>query len=280
METLDDYTSMSDTSFKNLFEIAKQAKICVGCHREGATIVCSDTNCDCCYHFTCAEDNEGWKFEKKGIRFKCKLHRHGVAKAKAVAEDTPQMYSADKPRLPAAFFQHNLFFSGSERIANGGCVGIAKSGLAVNERTYTRPEDAEMRDSVEEDDDEDPESSDDDDRKHEPISDPFLVPLSPWHSEPDERVELTRSSIEEAWDFDFNISPDFEHERNYLLIELGQDSLRDLEMEKIDHPLVVLQIDGKEVGSQGFQTVQEILSTLRDKNYVSFSFASLLEDSI
>jgi hypothetical protein len=269
METLDDSTAMSDTDFKNLFEVLKRSKVCKCCEKAGATVICSDTSCDDHYHFTCAEDNAGWNFAKKGGRFKCKAHRSG-AKPKEPQVEEPKD-GTDEPAastpFPAGLFQHNLFFSGAERITNGGSNGnTAKTDVAVNDKKWERsttrmadgPTEEMMKPSALDETDESSEGDDQDD-----MANPLTLPLScdPSEVQTTHVVQITRPSVENLWGFEFFVAPNYQQQTNRLLIEFTDES-RPADIIDKD-ALIVLSVGQRQVGEEGLSSVQEIMAELR-----------------
>lgn len=281
METLDDQTAMSDTDFKNLFEVLKRSKLCKSCGKPGATIVCSDTMCDDHYHFACAEDDAGWNFLKKGARFKCKAHRAGAKPAEPNMNDQEgdkPLATVAPPGFPAGLFQHNLFFSGAERVTNGGANGhAAKTDVAVNDKKWERSTTMRMSEEMSkesakpaalEDTDESSEGDEEDD-----VANPLTLPLS---CHPDafgtKRVlQLTRLTVEDPWGFDFLVAPNYQQQTNMLLIELT-GAKRPGGVEDKD-ALVVLGVGGRQVGSDGLTTVQEIMAEFRATESISLTVA-------
>jgi hypothetical protein len=68
---------------------------CFACRDAGASIGCSDEDCDRSYHFKCAEKTS-WRFEREGKEFYCPDHRDEEQKGQANTRTN-------------GFFQHSLF---------------------------------------------------------------------------------------------------------------------------------------------------------------------------
>lgn len=274
METLEDHTTLSDTDFKNVFEVMKRAKACKSCGKDGATIVCSDTTCDSHFHFTCAEDDQGWNFAKKGIHFKCQVHRKEKKLKDSLSQNSdkaPAAVAAPPPAFPAGLFQHNLFFSGAERVnngMNGNTPTKVKPDIAVNdkvwERTTTR-ESPRKKPAVLEDTED---SSDDDDQDTENL---LLVPLSCGSLEEMNQhiVTVTRPSMEEPWSFEFFIAPDYKSDTSSLQVQLSEESRPEGIAE--DDAVVLHYLNQTRVGSEDLLNMQNIMAILRGTTTVTLT---------
>lgn len=62
--------------WKDVFTAVNRSKnvACFLCQQIGASINCTQENCDRCYHFSCGEDT-GWRFDVDGKEYYCDLHR-------------------------------------------------------------------------------------------------------------------------------------------------------------------------------------------------------------
>ena len=96
--------SEDNDSFQNVFEAVHHAGQCSSCQKHGATIKCSNTDCFCLFHFTCAEES-GWNFLRYGRSFICTQHRDPLMQNSAsfgIDLKHPEKRKAGK-------IQHNLF---------------------------------------------------------------------------------------------------------------------------------------------------------------------------
>lgn len=267
LETLEDHSAMNDVDFKNLFEIKKGAKYCKSCRKDGATIVCSDTSCDSHFHFVCAEDIEHWNFAKRGNGFKCRIHRErdkpesiSRTKADAVKETT-----ASPSVSGAGLLQHNLFFSGSERVnrCENSTISAkaARGAVAVNDKMWERTKSREAPHKKPASLEGNHDSSDDDTAS----SDVLMMPLQcsvPYKFDHRD-VTFTRPSAEEPWIFELFLVPNYES---------GTGSVQVLVCPETDGE-TLLALNQAIVGPGGLKSMQDIVMNLRGITSVTLTLA-------
>lgn len=272
LETLEDHTNTNDVDFRNLFEIQKRTKSCKACGRDGATVVCSDISCDSHFHFVCAEDFEYWNFAKRGIHFKCRIHqrRSEPVKDLTTTSDAAPATEASLPTPATEKFQHNLFFTGGERVKqleNGTIPVKAKGEIAVNDKIWER---TKTRVAV----DENPiisgggEYSSDDDTSD---IDVLLMPLSCSLSDEFVRrdVTLTRPSLDEPWRFELFVVPNYESDTASVQVQISQGSRCDGSGE--DALTFLLGLNHAKIGSRDIQHMQDIVMNLKGVTSVTLT---------
>jgi monoamine oxidase len=274
LETLEDHTNTNDVDFRNLFEIKKRAKSCKACGRDGATVVCSDISCDSHFHFVCAEDYEHWNFVKRDSHFKCRIHQ-GRSKSLNALTTTSDAATETKVSLPtsaAGIFQHNLFFSGAERVnhsESGTLRAKAKGEIAVNDKAWERTKTRVAVHKSPTTSDGGEYSSDDD------ISDidDLLMPLSCSISGEFVRrdVTLTRPSDEEPWPFELFVLPNYDSGTGSVQVHISQGSR--CEGSREDALPFLLGLNHAKIGSGDVQHMQDIVMLLKGVTSVTLTLA-------
>jgi len=223
METLEDPKSTNEFDFQNLFEVFSRAKICSMCSEGGATIQCTDGSCDCHFHYPCAEDT-GWRFDRKGLAFKCENHRsmNGFRSKKITMDATsiPHGFFSSSRGGP---FSHNLFQTGGGTVVNSPSKILrCLDASAVNSQMGRSRLDIHQQHITLADEDEEIEVSSEE--EVESICNPMLQVLSRVPSKicssKSTVIQLTRKSITAPWQFTF-ILQDLEPMTTVLCVELN-----------------------------------------------------------
>ena len=100
LETTEEPENLTDTDFKNLFEILRQKKVCHDCGMPGATIKCTSPSCDTFFHYPCAVKTK-WNFRTNPGSFVCTRHRKANTTPTVVARPSElQATSGVAPSQP------------------------------------------------------------------------------------------------------------------------------------------------------------------------------------
>lgn len=291
------YSSVVDTwdpsthTFQNVFEAVYRAQKCIVCRKVGATIACSDDECDMHYHYHCAEQT-GWNFQTEDIDFTCPLHRPSshVAKMGALILPAPSVPIKNKePPERSGFIQHDLFCSGSlsskgtdavllpvenRKINNDDEKQIASSQVENNEKKDTKDsisnEETEEDDDDDDDDDEDYESGneyeDDEDNEEENLMQPFTIDP---HTADEEigrtyvhsvNIKANRFSVENPWKIDLVIDRSTSSKTTTLRVDNPEKEEAPYGMKKGD---IITSLNGMKVGSTSLSIITQVLSLMK-----------------
>jgi hypothetical protein len=250
VDTTEIAESRMENEFQNVFQAIEVSKVCTSCQNRGASICCSYVGCGKTFHYPCAV-NTNWRFEKNGKSFKCPMHRSKAAKAVVASERLNDPASGNGGMT----LQHNLLtrFGAKSRVSKEDVPGNLEIGgttaPALNQSSPDKLLDIES--------DSDASLPGEDSRGAEVMD----IPLSTDVSGPKQLVRLERRSREELW----NLSLKFESDRglNVVSVDSVPPDAGDLfSLRKND---IVVSINGAKVGSEGLETLRDILFRMKQE---------------
>ena len=258
------YTNVVDTSeiaesrmgneFQNVFESVEASKNCETCQRHGATISCSNSECEKIYHFSCAEKSS-WSFEKNGKVFKCSVHRVQTYKNNAL-KDEGDAVPDETPSSNSGFsLQHNLLAqfgakNPSQRENVPGNLDIG--GTLPPPSNHSSPEEAIeiLSDSDE--------SLPGEDALGIEVMD---IPLTTDLSGPKQLVRIERSSRDELW----NLSLKFEKKWGSNVVSVADVPANSMDFFSLQKNDILISMNGAKVGSEGLQTLRDVLFRMKQE---------------
>ena len=100
---------MADGKWKDVFTACNRGKntVCNSCGERGATIGCNDEDCECYFHYSCAEDT-GWRFEEDGKVSKAVLSIN--TSPHALNLGVPMWYTSNNREFRMQPYFNELFF--------------------------------------------------------------------------------------------------------------------------------------------------------------------------
>ena len=244
----EDSSSRLAHDYRNIFNAIDLSRECTRCTRPGATIDCSDENCQNCYHFGCAA-GLNWNFDWKP-RFRCPVHRQ-KRPGLAVKHEETHASSSDAPH---DLFQHALFSHESVDMNESTPAnhGVGAQSMSVDHVVVD--EEASFTDEASEFSKEESFSSD-----------PIRRPLSSMKGLlNDSRLVLVqRNSLHDHWNISFSLTKD--KQRNLQYLSFAKDYEGD-GVDVIDEGSVLVAINGTKVGTSSLKTLEDVLVMLKQEN--------------
>ncbi len=264
------FTNLVDTSereesrmgheYNNVFQAVEDARICSICKTPGASIRCSQPNCDQIFHFHCGL-NSGWKFEKNRM-FLCKPHRITDAKTKtmtsAIDDDKAHNDQRSNSNGSGLIFKHNLLSRFGATANNGFRMDVPGNldigGTAEPDPGHDSPEKTRPEDSA----------SDSENSFHVENGQGLeIMDISLSHeiSGPKQLVRLERQSRDELWNLSLKVGA--ADGRKVVSVASAPASAMDpFALQAND---VIVSINGSKVGSDGLKTLRDVLFYLKQE---------------
>lgn len=266
------FTNLVDTSekeesrmgheYSNVFPAVVEARICSNCSTPGASIRCSQLNCDQTLHFHCAL-NSGWNFEKKDRSFLCNSHRTIQAKSHSISTDVGSAYYGQGPSSNndgGSMFKHNLLTQLGATTINGSRIDVPGNldigGTADPDAAQESPEKIRPEDSASDSDDSFP-------LENGQGLEVMVVPLSQEIdiSGPKQLVRLERSSRDEPWHISLKVI-DVDGRKGVSVAAAPASATDFFALQAKD---IIVSMNGSKVGSGGLTTLRDILFCLKQE---------------